>query len=164
MIGQKLLSPLRKLFLEMFFFSIDLLGPKEMFISFAQSLSKQLVDPDKLFRVIFHVRWKEKKEAKVFSSLERLPFFRNICVFNNVLGLKKMLWQVQESLSEQLVGLYNLLPDVCHSRWYEEKRAKNFCHCWNSFYWIVCFYRPFRSQRNVLIICTMVIKTPCRPL
>ena len=38
------------------FVSIDLLGPKEMFLSIAQSLSKRLVDPYNLFPDIFHVR------------------------------------------------------------------------------------------------------------
>ena len=71
------------------FVSINLLGPKKMLLSFAQSMSKHLVDPDKLFLVIFHVRWNEKEEAKVFSSLERLPCFSQLCVLNNLLGPKK---------------------------------------------------------------------------
>ena len=55
-------------------------------------MSKHLVDAYIVFFVIFHVQWNEKKEAKVFSSLERLPFFWKLCVFNNLLGLKKKLW------------------------------------------------------------------------
>ena len=42
-------------FLELFVF-IALLGPKEMFLSFAQSLSKRLVDPYNFFPDICHVR------------------------------------------------------------------------------------------------------------
>ena len=71
------------------FVSINLLSPKEMLLSFAQSFSKHLVDHDKMFLVIFHVRWNEKKEAQVFSSLERLPCFSQLCVLNNLLGPKK---------------------------------------------------------------------------
>ena len=85
---QKLLSSREKLFFETIF-SVNLLGPKEMFLSFPQSMSKHLVDPYNVFFVIFHVRWNEKKEAKVFSSLERLPRFSQLCVLNNLLGPKK---------------------------------------------------------------------------
>ena len=38
------------------FVSIDLLGPKEMILSFAQYLSKYIVDPDILLPDICHVR------------------------------------------------------------------------------------------------------------
>ena len=38
------------------FVSIDLLGPKEFILSFAQYLSKYLVDPDKLLPDICHVQ------------------------------------------------------------------------------------------------------------
>ena len=50
----------KKAFFEMFV-SINLLGPKEMLSSFAQSMSKHLVDPYIVFLVIFHVQWNEKK-------------------------------------------------------------------------------------------------------
>ena len=50
-----LLSAWKQFFFEMFV-SIDLLGPKEMILSFAQHLSKNLVDPDKLLPDIYHVR------------------------------------------------------------------------------------------------------------
>ena len=45
----------KKAFFEMFV-SINLLGPKEMLSSFAQSMSKHLVDPYIVFLVIFHVQ------------------------------------------------------------------------------------------------------------
>ena len=38
------------------FVSINLLGPKEMLSSFAQSMSEHLVDSYNVFLVIFHVR------------------------------------------------------------------------------------------------------------
>ena len=50
-----LLSAWKQLFFEMFV-SIDLLGPKEMILLFAQYLSKHLVDADKLLPDICHVR------------------------------------------------------------------------------------------------------------
>ena len=45
----------KKAFFEIFF-SINLLGPKEMLLSFSQSMSKHLVDPYNVFFVIFQVR------------------------------------------------------------------------------------------------------------
>ena len=51
----ELLSSWKRLFFEIFV-SIDLFGPKEMILSFAQNLSKYLVDPDKLLPDISHVR------------------------------------------------------------------------------------------------------------
>ena len=78
------------------FVSINLLGLKEMLLSVAQSMSKQLVDPYIVFPVFFHVRWKEKKEVKVFSSLEKLPCFSQLCVFNTLLGPEKTLFYFPE--------------------------------------------------------------------
>ena len=50
-----LLSSWQQLFFETFV-SIDLLDPKEMILSFAQSFSKYLLDPDKVLPDINHVR------------------------------------------------------------------------------------------------------------
>ena len=43
------------------FVSINLLGPKEMLTSFAQLMSKLLVNPYIVFLVVFYVRYNEKK-------------------------------------------------------------------------------------------------------
>ena len=53
--GPKTFVIVETAFLELFVF-IALLGPKEMFLSFAKSLSKRLVDPYKLFPDISHDR------------------------------------------------------------------------------------------------------------
>ena len=75
-IGQRHLSPWKKLFFEKFV-SIDLLGAKEMFLSFEQSWSKHLLGPFRLFHELsmFDIT---KKMAKIFSSLERLPCFEKV--------------------------------------------------------------------------------------
>ena len=75
------------------FVSIDLLGPEGMILSFAQQMSKNLVNPDKIFTDICHVGWNEKKGAKIFS-LERLPFLSKLCVFNHLSDLGKMLLKI----------------------------------------------------------------------
>ena len=79
----------KQLFLEMFV-SVDLLGATYMFISIAQKKSKHLASPYKLSPDICHVRYHEKKISQNFSSLDRLPFFSKIFVFNNFLGPKEM--------------------------------------------------------------------------
>ena len=45
-------------------------------------VSEHLVDPYKLSRQVFYTRFCQKKQAKVFSSLESLPFlFKNLCLY-----------------------------------------------------------------------------------
>ena len=52
--GQIFISSLKRLFFETFV-SIDFLGLKERILSFAQKLSKNHVEPYKMFPDIFHV-------------------------------------------------------------------------------------------------------------
>ena len=40
-----------------------------------------------------HSMFREEKTPKYLYSLESLPFLSKVCDFNNLLGLKKMLWQ-----------------------------------------------------------------------
>ena len=68
----------------------NFLGPEEMIIYLKQYLSNYILDPYKLLPDTCHVRYYEKKLAKSFSLLERLPVFQNF-VFHNLLGPKHML-------------------------------------------------------------------------
>ena len=115
-------------------------------------MSKHLVDPFIVFFVIFHVRWKEKKQAKVFSSLERLPCFWQLCVFNNLLDPKKRRFIFQSKCQNSLWTLikcslmFVTLDDT-------RKKGQKLFHRENcSFFKNVCFYRHLRSQGNDLII------------
>ena len=90
--------------------------------------------------------WILRKKAKFFSSLERLLlFFSKVYVFNNLLGPDEMILDLQQWLSKKFV-------DPC----FVTVRA--------AFFWSVCYYRPFRSQRKDLIVCTTNVKKPCGPL
>ena len=42
--------------------------------------------------------------------------------------------------------------------------AKNFFHRENSFFWNVCSYRPLRSLRKNLSICTLIVNINCVPI
>ena len=72
------------------FVSIDFLGPKEMILSIAQYLSKYLVRLYRLFPMLFLFNEMRKKGQILFFT-KKIAFFSKICVFNNLLGLKKML-------------------------------------------------------------------------
>ena len=85
-IRQKVLSPWKQLLPEMFH-SINVLGAKEIILSFTKILSKNFVEPYNLFPDIFYVRYYKKKQAISFSSLESLPFFSKVCLLNNLLVL-----------------------------------------------------------------------------
>ena len=69
----------------------NLLGPKKMLLLVPQQLSEYLVEPYKLFPEVCHTRCYEKNWATIFFSLEKLPFFSEIGVLNNLLGPEKEL-------------------------------------------------------------------------
>ena len=73
------------------FASIDHLDPKEKILSFAQKMSKYLLDPFKLFTDISHFQYYEKNYAKIFSSLESLLLFSKTNVSNNLLSPKELI-------------------------------------------------------------------------
>ena len=73
------------------FVSLDLLGPKEIIISFEQKLSKYFVDPYKI--VPWHKSCSIKRVKKwsiSFFALEIVTFFSKTSVLNNLLGPKRM--------------------------------------------------------------------------
>ena len=54
-------------------------------------MPEDLLDPYNLSPEVGYTRKYEKKEAKIFSSLESLPFFPKASVFDNSLGPKEMI-------------------------------------------------------------------------
>ena len=77
------------------FFSVDLLGPKEIFLSFAQSIPKHLLDLYVVFLVIFHVRWNEKKVAKSLLFTGYIALFSTTLCFQHPLVFKKRSFKIQ---------------------------------------------------------------------
>ena len=62
-----------------------------------------------------------KKDTKLFHSLERLPFFKKKkCDFNNLLGLKKRLWQATQYWWEQFLDPCKMFLEVYQTRYYKE--------------------------------------------
>ena len=57
----------------------------------AQSFSKEPLHHYKVFFDILHVRLNEKKNAKLYFSLESLPIFSKLCVFNNLIRPTEMI-------------------------------------------------------------------------
>ena len=72
--GQIFISSLKRLFFETFV-SIDFLGLKERILSFAQKLSKNHVEPYKVFPDIFLVRQDEKKLGHKIHFIGKITFF-----------------------------------------------------------------------------------------
>ena len=83
--GQKLLSSWKQLFFETFV-SIDLFGPKDMILSNAQYLSKNLVDTYNYSPTFVLLDKTGKKGLKHFFTGKFASFFSKICVVNNFLG------------------------------------------------------------------------------
>ena len=75
-IGQNILPREDSLFFKSLV--LDFLGPKEMIISLAQYLSKNLVYSYKLFPEVFHARYYQEKWAKNFCHRENLYFFKRL--------------------------------------------------------------------------------------
>ena len=158
--GEKLLSPWEKPFFQTFVY-VDLLGPKERFFLFGQSMSEPLVDPQKLFPDICHVRWKEMRQ--IFSSLEGLPSSWKLCVFNNLLGLKRWSDKFQSKGQNNLRTLI-----LCSFMFFildntRKIRPKSFAIAKKAIFWKVCFCRPFRSQQIFLSIAQSTSKEPMDP-
>ena len=64
----------------------------------------------------FGILYSTKKIAKIFSSLERLPFFQKICVFNNLLSPKESMLLLPQYFSENLLDPCKTFPVVGHTR------------------------------------------------
>ena len=77
-------------FLELFVF-IALLGPKEMFLSIAKSLSKHLLDLYIVFFVIFMFDETRKKRPETFHHWKDCLFFKTLCFQQSSSSLKKAL-------------------------------------------------------------------------
>ena len=160
--GRKLLSSWKQLFFEVFV-SIDPLGAKEMFLSFEQSWPKHLLGPFRLFHELSTFDITKKNGQNLFFT-RKIAFFWKLCVFNNLLGLKKMLLQFQSKSQNTFWTLINcslmfFILDITR-----KNRPKTFATAKKDFSWNVCFCQPLRSQRNVIINCTINVKTLCGPL
>ena len=91
-------------------------------------------------------------------------FFSKNCDFNNLLGPRKSSckkYSIGRNSLWTLVGCSLSFVKLDNTR---KMGPKCFVIVKTAFFWDVCFYRPLISQKNGLIICTIVVKLPCRPL
>ena len=75
----------KPLFFELFL-SMDLFGPKNMILSIAQGLSKQLVPLYKLLLEVGNTR-KYKNCAKINFSTGKIAFLSKSCISNSLFGI-----------------------------------------------------------------------------
>ena len=80
-------------FSEKIWFFINLLGPKELIWLIPQYLSEYLLDFYNSALGLCHTRYYMKKRRWNNLSTGKIAVFSKICFLNNLLGLKKMLWQ-----------------------------------------------------------------------
>ena len=65
--------------------------------------------------------------------------FSKVYVSNNFLVLMNWSSYFLSTCHKNLVNSSKLLPEVCHARYYQKKRFKNFCHSKNS-YFLKCLF------------------------
>ena len=146
--GQNLLS-LWKLFFFGMFVSIDLLGPKEMIISFAWKLSKNLVDLYKLFFDVCQTRFFQKKCAKILFFTGKVAYISKSCVFNSLYSVTEKIFQLAQALPENRV---------------EPNKQTNFFNGKLAVFVKSYVQQLVWSQRMDLITCIVVLKMHFGPL
>ena len=86
-----------RLFFSKIWFFINLLGFEKLILLLPQYLSKHLLDPYSSSREVCHTRFYAKKRHQIISFTGKIAFFlKKKCDFNNLLGLKKRLWQARQ--------------------------------------------------------------------
>ena len=66
-------------------------------------------------------------------------------------------------MSEHLVDIHNMAPEVCHTPESEKKQAKSFSslETLRFFSQNMCFQQPLRCYRKDLVTSTATVKTAC---
>ena len=88
--------------------------------------------------------------AKIFSSMQRLPFSSKNCVFKEVLDPEELIPYLQRICQNTLYTIIN-----CFTRFVTLDNArkygpKAFVTVKTAFFINICFYRPLRSQKLIL--------------
>ena len=103
-----------------------------------------------------------EKKAKIFFSLERLPFFSKFCVFKQPLRC----YRIDLISSTVIVGLpfgaLQTVPGVLSPSIIREKKAKTFFHWkdWLFFSKLCVFQQLLRCYRSDVITSTVIVGTP----
>ena len=146
------------------FASIDLLGPKEKILSFVQKCQNILWTLIVCSMTIFMFDKTRKDRPKPILHLKTFAFyFSRLCVFNKLLGPKNCSYRFptcyQVSLWTPLKYslMFVTLDDTM------KNGPKTLGVVKTALFWKVCFYRPIRSKRFVLIKRRKVFKLPCGP-
>ena len=127
---------------------LDFLCPKQMILSIAPYLLKNIVNSYILFTDIFCVRYFEKMLAKFFHSLERMLFFKKVC-FQQILGPKTWFYYFHSSCQIIFLALLNRFLRFVTLDSSKKHRAITFLH-WRDclFSKNLCFKQPLRSQKR----------------
>ena len=77
------------------FVSVDLLGPTEMILSFAQYLSKYHVHPHMFSLMFVILDYTRKKSAEIIFFTGKVACLFKSCVFNKFIGVTEMILSLQ---------------------------------------------------------------------
>ena len=106
-----------------------------------------------------------EKIGQNFFSLEKLPSFSKTCVFNILLGVTEVIFQLPQQTTDYLVDPYNC-PMRCDTLDIVKKcRPKSFIYWkFGLFFKNFCFQQPLRCYRNGLVTSAVKVKIPGGPL
>ena len=105
-----------------------------------------------------------EKNAKVFSSVERLTFFFQMFVFSTTSKVLQKNSRITQEVSKDLLDSYKAFHDNCHLGYYAKNRPQLFFRGKMAFFSQLCFQKPLRCCRYVLIISTVNVRIPFEPL
>ena len=106
---------------------------------------------------------REEKGQKLFFNGRIAFFFSKFWVFNNHLDTKKTFTSSRVVVKKSLWTPISCSLIFATSDNTKKNGPKTYVIVKTALFWKVCFYRPIRSPRHVLVICTIVFKTPCGP-
>ena len=110
------------------FVSVDLLGPTEMILSFAQYLSKYHVHPHMFSLMFVILDYTRKKSAEIIFFTGKVAFlFKKLCL-QQIHRCYRNDLITSESLPERIFDPFKILREARHTRQYDKKWAKNFFH------------------------------------
>ena len=128
---------------------------------------KSTVNVEKLCGPSWSVSWVflcsiiREKWSNNFFHWKGCLSFSEVRVFNNLVGPKRRCYSFYSKgqNSRWTLGKCSLRFVTFDNT--RENGPESFAIVKNAFFSDVCFYRPFMSQRNDLIICILYVKKPC---
>ena len=141
----------------------NLLCVTEMILKLPQYLSGYLLDSYIPFHEVCHTRYNEKKRQSLFFA-GKVDFFFQMFVFSTTSKVLQKNSRITQEVSKDLLDSYKVFHDNCHLGYYAKIRPQLFFTGKIAFFSYLCFQKPLRCCRNVLITSTVSVKIPFKLL